>query len=523
MSTNNEIEKLRESEERYRTMIEMACDAIFVVDAESGSVCEVNQSGLIMTGLAIEEIVGRPVWELFPEDERDRGRELFDTAVREERGRRTSMHFVRPDGGRVTLDVTTALMRLSGRKIVVQVCRDATERDEFERQQARLSQYYERLLDSLPVGLGIRAAINATPKIEFENQTLKRMFDTAACKGSGITWDACRADMDEQPRIAITDDGSYAEERRLANGQTFLYTISYVRDLLDQWCEVTIVQDFTRRRQLEDDLEQVNRTLEARVQERTRELEEKQTQLAQAEKMASLGSLVAGVAHEINTPLGALTSNNDLFIRAIVRLKKLLDTSEVTSDAAMKERFDRILDSIDEVTSVNKTAGERIKNIVNSLRSFARLDRSEKDRVDIRDGLESTLTLVSHELKNRVEVVRRYGDIPPINCFPNQINQVFMNLLVNASHAIKDKGVITIRTALEGGWVVVEISDTGSGIPKDVLPKIFDPGFTTKGSGVGTGLGLSIVHQIIQDHGGKILVTSKPGEGTTFRIELPAR
>ena len=143
--------------------------------------------------------------------------------------------------------------------------------------------------------------------------------------------------------------------------------------------------------------------------------------------------------------------------------------------------------------------------------------------MDIHEGLENTLTLVHHEIKNRIEVHRDYEDIPPIKCYPNQLNQVFMNLLVNASHAIEGVGEIFIKTHLRDGAVVIEIRDTGIGIPEEDLERIFDPGFTTKGFGIGTGLGLSIVYQIIEDHRGKMEVESQVGVGTTFQPFLPVR
>ena len=161
--------------------------------------------------------------------------------------------------------------------------------------------------------------------------------------------------------------------------------------------------------------------------------------------------------------------------------------------------------------------------IVGSLRRFARLDEAELDEVDLREGIENTLTLVQHELRNRVEVERDYGDIPRVKCYPNQLNQVFMNLLVNASHAIEGQGSIAIKTRPQGDNVLIEFTDSGRGIPQENLKRIFDPGFTTKGSGVGTGLGLSIVYRIVQEHQGSIDVESEVGKGTTFRLLLPIR
>ena len=252
-----------------------------------------------------------------------------------------------------------------------------------------------------------------------------------------------------------------------------------------------------------------------------KKLRETQASLVQSEKMASMGMLVAGVAHEINTPLGALKSNNDLFIRAMARVRTALKDESTPEGLRNNETILKLFDNMDQLNDVNAQAADRIVKIVSSLRSFARLDKAEMDRVDLREGLESTLTLVQHELKNRIEVVREYQDIPKIQCFPNQLNQVFMNLLVNASQAIEGSGQITVRTYSQVGWVVVEIEDNGKGISPEQREKIFDPGFTTKSRGVGTGLGLSIVHQIIRDHSGRIEVESELGKGTKFRILLP--
>lgn len=263
--------------------------------------------------------------------------------------------------------------------------------------------------------------------------------------------------------------------------------------------------------------------LENKVEERTRELRENQTLLVQSEKMAALGQLIAGVAHEINTPLGALRSNNDTFIRTIERLQEILSAEDMPEEVKNHPKLQRLFDSIDQLNRVNKDAAERIVTIVGSLRSFARLDQADVDEVDLHEGLDSTLTLVHHQLKNRIAVHKNYGDLPTVSCRPNQINQVFMNLLINAEQAIEGEGEIRLTTYPEDDRVVIEVADTGKGIEAENLKKVFEPGFTTKGNGIGTGLGLSIVHQIIEDHNGSIEVESKVDEGTTFRITLPIR
>jgi two-component system, NtrC family, sensor kinase len=240
-------------------------------------------------------------------------------------------------------------------------------------------------------------------------------------------------------------------------------------------------------------------------------------QLIQSEKMASLGLLSAGLAHEINTPLGAINSNNDTISRCIEKIKRLLEAQPSGDNRRAALDLVYILEGVCQNTSL---ATERLINIVGSLKNFSRLDEAELKKADLHEGLESTLTLVRHELGERIEVKKKYGKIPQVQCYPNALNQVFMNLIVNAAQAIQDRGTITIETSRHGDSVRVAISDDGVGIPPQNLAKIFDPGFTTKGVGVGTGLGLSICYKIISQHHGKISAESRPGS-TTFTIDLP--
>lgn len=274
--------------------------------------------------------------------------------------------------------------------------------------------------------------------------------------------------------------------------------------------------------------EQISMTLDQsllfeQVQKQKNELEvtllklkEAQSQLVQSEKMAALGQLVAGVAHEINTPIGSITSNNAIFKKCNEKILALLEAPTLNVD-----KLKQFISMMVETVGVNEMACERITDIVKSLKNFARLDESELKEVDIHDGIESTLTLLKHELKNRVSIIKEYAELPLIKCYPNLLNQVFMNLLVNAIQSIDGKGSITIKTRMDEGNAFIDIIDTGAGISKAHLERIFDPGFTTKGVGVGTGLGLSICFQIIEKHNGKILVESEIGKGSTFTIQLP--
>lgn len=275
-------------------------------------------------------------------------------------------------------------------------------------------------------------------------------------------------------------------------------------------------------------LQQLNETLEARVRERTkaleetnRELRETQAQLVQSGKMASLGMLSAGIAHEINTPIGAIHSNADVQSRAIGIIRKAFDLPHLQEQLRETPGLERAFTMLQNTNKSTQDAVSRIVKIVKSLKSFARLDQAELEFVDLHEGIDSTLTLLQHLLKDRIELIKNYGQLPELRCYVSQINQVFMNLLTNAAQAISGRGTITITTRHEGNFAVIEIADTGIGIAPEHLKHIFDPGFTTKGVGVGTGLGLAISYRIVENHRGSIEVQSKPGKGTTFTVRLP--
>jgi signal transduction histidine kinase len=252
------------------------------------------------------------------------------------------------------------------------------------------------------------------------------------------------------------------------------------------------------------------RTANAQLTETLAELRRAQAQLVQSEKMAALGNLVAGVAHEINTPLGAITSNTDLVLRGLARL-----APEVPASRAETLRI------VEDLLRTSAEACRRIPVIVTNLRTFARLDEAEWKTADLREGMDSTLALVEHLHRGRIEIVREYATVPPIACHPGQLNQVFMNLLVNAIQAIDGPGTIHVRLGVEDRSLRIDVEDTGAGIAPEHLDRVFDPGFTTKGVGVGTGLGLAICHRIVEAHAGTIGVTSRPGVGSMFTVRLP--
>ena len=235
-----------------------------------------------------------------------------------------------------------------------------------------------------------------------------------------------------------------------------------------------------------------------------KELKATQLQLINSEKMASLGQLVAGVAHEINTPVASIKSNNEI-------TKKLI--SQINDDS--------VSELLKEINTIDSEAIARINRLVVSLRKFVRLDEAELQDADINKEIDLTLDLIRHETKNRIEIIKNYSQLPPIKCYPNMLNQVFMNILVNAAQSIIDAGTITIDTKYKNKNLIVKIKDTGCGIKEP--EKIFDAGYTTKGVGVGTGLGLAIAQKIIEKHDGKIEVKSKINKGSEFSITIPGK
>ncbi len=284
--------------------------------------------------------------------------------------------------------------------------------------------------------------------------------------------------------------------------------------------------------------ERINRDLTREREEQRaliRQLEEAHKQLLQSEKLASIGQLAAGVAHEVNNPIGFVNSNLNTLKKYVADLLELTAAfedleSELSATAgerikAIKARIDLPFVRADMPALIDESIDgtSRVRRIVEDLRDFSRAGDSEWQTVDVHAGLESTLNVVWNEIKYKAEVERDYGDLPEIDCLPSQLNQGFLNLLVNAAQAIAVRGTITLRTRCDGEHVSISVSDTGSGIPPELMDRIFDPFFTTKPVGKGTGLGLSVTYGIVEKHGGRIEVDSVPGQGSTFTIRLPVR
>lgn len=401
----------------------------------------------------------------------------------------------------------------------------------------------------------------------------KTGHDIIEAENGGLAW---RLFLEQDPDMVISDwmmpemDGiTLCQKIRASGKKTYAYIIlltakdrmSDLVEVFDAGADDYIVKPFKldellsriktgeriihlerRHHQLQADLILQN----GKLDETLRELKITQAHMLQSEKMASIGQLAAGVAHEINNPIGFIGSNLDALkdymedVNEILsRYQKLCDTlagpaekslsAEIQNELRAVRQFEEEKDldylkkDIPELLHDCKEGALRVGKIVADLKNFAHPGNDRKMLVDINKGLESTLNVVYNELKYKAEVVRAFGDIPRVDGFPQKLNQVFMNILMNAAQAIAEKGEIRVETRKEGENVLVSVSDTGCGIKEEHLSKIFDPFFTTKEIGQGTGLGMNTAYNIVKEHKGEIFVQSAVGKGTTVTLRLPGK
>lgn len=289
--------------------------------------------------------------------------------------------------------------------------------------------------------------------------------------------------------------------------------------------------DITDRKLMEEALQKKGNEQRSLIER----LQEAQAQLLQSEKMASIGQLAAGIAHEINNPVGFVNSNMGTLRTYVETLFKVIDgydqvlasmpaNPDVSARIAQLKKqadLDYLKEDVTSLVRESMDGLKRVKDIVQALKDFSHVGATDWQMADLHEGIESTLHIAHNEFKYKATVDRRYGELPLVKCLASQLNQVFMNLIVNAAHAISESGVITIRTGSEGDWVWVEIADNGVGIAPEHMTRIFEPFFTTKEIGKGTGLGLSLSYNIVNKHGGRIDVSSEVGVGTRFTVHLP--
>ena len=530
----NSEEAVRTSEEKFFKAFQSSPDAVVISSKKDGVFLEANESMFKLMGYTREELIGRSSLQLgiwVNPGERD---EILRRMDRDGEVRNVEIR-VRIKSGEVrTCQWSSAVIDFKKDECLIVTLRDITVQKENDRQlmknRAELLVKHEQLsalfsqIESakreweltLDCIRDMVVLLDRSGKVKRCNRATAEFFGIPYELMPGTDWSG----LLQEKGIAEPGPAEGSLELYYQRADRWLFFTRY--PYLDHGISigaVLTIHDTSRRKRAAVALEKAYA-----------ELKEIHAQMLQQEKMASLGQMAAGIAHEINNPTGFIISNLGTLRKYLERLvefmamqsaKGALANDEELTAARKQLKVDRIIGDIPSLIDESLEGADRMKKIVRDMKRFSRSDDSEPTLSDLKECLESTINIVWNELKYKAVLKKEYGELAPISCYPQQLNQVFMNLLVNAAHAIESQGEIGIRTWQEADAVFIAISDTGSGIPDEIRNRIFEPFFTTKEIGKGTGLGLSISYDIVKKHGGNIWVESAPGRGTTFTIKLP--
>ena len=582
----------------YFDLFDAVSTPVFIHRA--GLIIYTNTALQNLSGFSRDELLSLPYYEMGHGEWRDI---LRERGARRMRGEILENVYeyrqATKDGHECWVEITASRLLLNGLTSVFCSLHDLTDRKRAEAIQKQMRQMLAQIIDSDPVATFV---INAQHKVTHWNRVCATLTGISADEIVGTDHHWHPFYPERRPMLAdLVVDGVTLEqvnqlypipieasplasnalegERFLSQfggeGRWFYITAAPLRTPDGRIIgAIQKIQDTTERHRAEEELHRYQASLEDLVKQRTGELAsvnqqleqdiarretaevelrrryteltelnlklvETQQQLQQSEKLASIGQLAAGVAHEINNPIGYVYSNigtlenylDDLFLMlnayegAEPAIAAVTDTAAALQALRKQVDIDFLKEDIPMLMRESKEGITRVKKIVQDLKDFSRVDTSpEFQWANLHQGIDSTLNVVNNEIKYKAEVVKEYGELPEVECLPSQLNQVFLNLLVNAAHAMgEQRGCITIRTGVAGERVWLEFADNGSGMSEEVRQKVFDPFFTTKPVGKGTGLGLSLSYGIIQKHRGTIEVRSTLGLGTTFRITLPIR
>jgi|GEM_PF-2799190 len=516
----------RASEARYKASLDLMRDAHFVSD-EHGVIQSVNRAGMTMFGYATSEMIGQNVSILMPQERRaahrkymDRFRATGDAKI-VGKGRDTDLFAARKDGSIFPVSLLIEKFETDNGKFFTAIVRDIAREQEIEAENARLRTVVEHAPDTIVLTSpdGVIEYVNPQFELDYGHSS-----DTVlGRKAMDMGWRRSDSKIYDEARATVSDGGVWS-------GQM----LSEAAD------GATIEHDVTISPVYDDGGRIVNHVYIARNIGERNELER---QLAQAQKLESIGQLAAGIAHEINTPT-QYVGDNTRFIKdafedvgvlftTLTELKESANGSvsvDAIEQAMEKADVEYLQDEVPRALEQSIEGVERVAKIVRAMKEFSH-PAQDKTPVDLNAAIQSTVTVASNEWKYVAEVHTEFDpELPLVTCLPGQFNQVILNMIVNAAHAIadvignepSDKGSITVSTGIVNGWAQIRIADSGAGMPEDVKRRIFDPFFTTKEVGKGTGQGLNIAHTVVvEKHGGTIEVDSTPGEGTCFTIQLP--
>ncbi|MCC5636737.1 PAS domain S-box protein [Nostoc sp. CHAB 5844] len=525
---------LSQQEAQYRSIFETVNDGITVVDLDTGKIIAANPAFCQMHGYSQAEILQlNPQDYIHPDSFHLFGE--FITSVKNGREFHAQAVDIHKDGTYFDIEVTGKLLNYNSKPHVLSVVRDISERKQAEQEQSRLLAILEATTDI--VGMA-----DAFGNSCYLNKAGQKILDIPASEINKFHITEVSISDEFQNKIipTVVREGIWSGESifRSRNGEDIPVSQVLIAHKNEQG-EVeffsTIARDIRDRQQIEAQLRQQAEDLAQTLQE----LQRTQAQMIQAEKMSSLGQLVAGVAHEINNPVNFIHGNLshlEEHTQDLLRVIDLYQLSNLPEFQTLSEDIDLeyIQEDLPKILSSMKVGTQRIRQIVLSLRTFSRMDEAEFKAVDIHEGIDSTLMILQNRLKEKPEfpkihVCKEYGNLPLVECYAGQLNQVFMNILANAIDAIEggigqeQLPTITIRTSLiDSEWVKISIADNGIGMPEQIQKQIFNPFFTTKPVGKGTGMGMSISYQIITEkHAGKLECYSTPGQGTEFVMMIP--
>ncbi|MBD2449908.1 PAS domain S-box protein [Nostoc sp. FACHB-152] len=525
---------LRQQEAQYRSIFETVNDGISVVDLDTGKIVAANPAFCQMHGYTQEEFSYlNPTAFVHPNSFSQFGE--FINTIKMGGEFHTQSVDIHKDGTYFDIEVTGKLFDYNGKPHALSVVRNISERKQAEKEQRRLLAILEATTDI--VGMA-----DADGNSCYLNQAGQKILNIPASETNKFHISEVSISDNFQTEImpTVIKEGIWSGESIFCSrtGEAFPVSQVIIAHRNEQG-EIeffsTIARDIRDRQQIEVQLRQQAEDLAQTLEE----LQRTQAQMIQAEKMSSLGELVAGVAHEINNPVNFIHGNLshlEEHTQDLLRVINLYRSNNLPEFEMLCEEIDLeyIQEDLPKILRSMKVGTQRIRQIVLSLRTFSRMDEAEFKAVDIHEGIDSTLMILQHRLKEKpqfpeIQVIKEYTSLPLVECYAGQLNQVFMNILANAIDALevgigKDKlPTITITTSvIDVNWIKIAIADNGMGMPEQVKQRIFNPFFTTKPIGKGTGMGLSISYQIITEkHAGKLECHSKPGQGTEFVIKIP--